>query len=146
MIGFAQGTLSNMFSRGTNPSYEMILKISEKFPNYSMDWLITGEGEIYKNNIAKGNNIDPKCDRGMIENAISSVDQDFIPLQGGICPPKSMGVDDEEDMDYPQILDGLKRKNEYLETRIKDLEGINEMQEKIIKSMELLINTITKTS
>jgi len=45
-IGVAQGTLNNMFSRGTNPSFDILYKIAVAFPNYSLNWLVSGNGDM----------------------------------------------------------------------------------------------------
>ncbi|MDR0823554.1 MAG: helix-turn-helix domain-containing protein [Prevotella sp.] len=59
IIGIAQGTLTNMFSRGTLPSFNMLDKILKAYPELSADWLITGEGRMLKSehNIVDDNNI-----------------------------------------------------------------------------------------
>lgn len=45
-LGVAQGTLNNMFSRHTSPSFDIIYKIAKTFPHYSLVWLITGCGNM----------------------------------------------------------------------------------------------------
>mgnify|MGYP000514575366 CR=1 FL=1 len=45
-IGVSQGNISNIFSRGTTPSSELISKTSIVFPKLNLRWLLTGEGEI----------------------------------------------------------------------------------------------------
>ena len=45
-IGVAVGSINNMFSRGTKPSYDLIQKIKTAFPKYSSDWLLMGIGSM----------------------------------------------------------------------------------------------------
>ncbi|MFT3994781.1 MAG: helix-turn-helix transcriptional regulator [Dysgonomonas sp.] len=45
-IGVAVGSINNMFSRGTKPSYDLIQKIKTAFPQYSSDWLLMGIGSM----------------------------------------------------------------------------------------------------
>lgn len=44
-IGVSQGNISNIFSRGTIPSSELIAKTSIAFPKLNLRWLLTGDGE-----------------------------------------------------------------------------------------------------
>lgn len=47
-LDISEGTLKSMFNRGTNPSFEVIEKIANAYPNLSLEWLITGKGEMLK--------------------------------------------------------------------------------------------------
>ncbi|MDR1882592.1 MAG: helix-turn-helix transcriptional regulator [Prevotella sp.] len=47
-IGISEGTLKSMFNRGTNPGFEILEKIANAYPDISMDWLVTGNGEMLK--------------------------------------------------------------------------------------------------
>ena len=47
-IGVPLDTLKNIFSRGTKPNLDVILKFAEHFPGYSMDWVLRGDGERYR--------------------------------------------------------------------------------------------------
>ena len=48
----SKGTLAAMFSRRSNPSFELIYKILKKHRNINADWLILGEGKMYKSDVA----------------------------------------------------------------------------------------------
>lgn len=43
----SEGSLKNMFSRGTKPSFDILEKIANAYSQISMDWLITGQGSMY---------------------------------------------------------------------------------------------------
>lgn len=50
-IGVSLDTLKNIFSRGSKPSLDIILKFVEYFPKYSVEWLLRGEGEKYRGDL-----------------------------------------------------------------------------------------------
>lgn len=65
-IGVSQSTINGMFKAGTEPSYKTILAILNTFPLLSAEWLLRGEGEMFKgenvsttngngNNVVNGN-------------------------------------------------------------------------------------------
>lgn len=43
------GTLKNVISRGENPNFEILRSIALNYPKYSINWLITGKGEMLLN-------------------------------------------------------------------------------------------------
>jgi len=45
-IDSPEGTINNMFSRGTNPSTELLVKILKHNPKFSLSWLLVGVGEM----------------------------------------------------------------------------------------------------
>lgn len=47
-VGINPGTLSHIFTGRNNPSLEVIIQISNIYNQYSLDWLLKGEGEKYK--------------------------------------------------------------------------------------------------
>jgi transcriptional regulator with XRE-family HTH domain len=48
-LGYSSGSKIHRILRGEGmPSYEMITDIAKRFPDVSMDWLISGDGEMYK--------------------------------------------------------------------------------------------------
>ena len=47
-IGMQRSTLSHIFLGRNKPSLDMLTKISNAFPEVSMDYIITGEGELMK--------------------------------------------------------------------------------------------------
>ncbi len=45
-IDIKESSLNDMFYRDYHPNTEVLVKISDKFPQYSMNWLLTGNGEM----------------------------------------------------------------------------------------------------
>ena len=51
-IGVQASGISHILSGRNNPSTELILKILKRFPEISSDWLLLGEGPMYRNELA----------------------------------------------------------------------------------------------
>jgi transcriptional regulator with XRE-family HTH domain len=45
-IDIPLGTFNSMFQRNSPPSAEMLKSIAEKFPEYSINWLLSGKGDV----------------------------------------------------------------------------------------------------
>lgn len=45
-----EGTFKSLFQRNSNPTTELIIKILEKYPKLSVNWLLVGVGEMEKEN------------------------------------------------------------------------------------------------
>ncbi len=52
-IGVARASVSHIIAGRNKPSYEVIQKISENFPTISLDWLINGNGKMYRSEDGK---------------------------------------------------------------------------------------------
>jgi transcriptional regulator with XRE-family HTH domain len=50
IVGVQRSAVSHILSGRNNPSLDFIRKILENFPYLNSDWLITGNGEMFKNN------------------------------------------------------------------------------------------------
>lgn len=46
--GISKYTLDSMFKKGTNPSFDNLNKIIGTYAQYSLDWLMTGRGQMLK--------------------------------------------------------------------------------------------------
>ncbi|TCO09240.1 helix-turn-helix domain-containing protein [Natronoflexus pectinivorans] len=51
IVGVQRSAVSHILSGRNNPSLDVIQKILRNFPHISSDWLITGNGEMYRTNI-----------------------------------------------------------------------------------------------
>ena len=49
LLSVQRSTLSNLMNGRNNPSYDFILATMTKLPNLNTEWLLTGEGQPYKN-------------------------------------------------------------------------------------------------
>lgn len=47
LLGVQRSNISHILSGRNKPSLDFILKITEHFPNVSIDWLINGKGEMF---------------------------------------------------------------------------------------------------
>lgn len=47
-IGVQRSSISHILSGRNNPGYDFIQKILKRFPNLNADWLIIGQGKMYK--------------------------------------------------------------------------------------------------
>lgn len=55
-LGIPQATLSGWYNLGRTPSIKMALTLLEVFPNLSAEWLLRGEGEMFKTQNAASTN------------------------------------------------------------------------------------------
>lgn len=47
-VGVPLSTIKTMFQRGSDPSVDFLRKVSNEFSKYSLDWLVTGGGNVLK--------------------------------------------------------------------------------------------------
>lgn len=47
-LGISPAVLSSIFTEKTKPTLQTVSAIIEKFPEISLDWLVTGQGRMYK--------------------------------------------------------------------------------------------------
>ena len=150
-IGIPLSTLKTSFQRDSNPNFELIHGIAESFPDYSMDWLLTGQGEMYKteynagrDNVGVGNKVEGD-NKGVIGNTgtVGSVGGNHVSIADTSNIKKIMN-EEGVSIEFAQSVDSLQQTNAHLEIRIKDLETINASQSKTIETMQLLIDTLSK--
>lgn len=48
LVNVPRTTIKSMFEKGTNPSYDQLIKIHDAFPSINIEWLVTGGGSMYK--------------------------------------------------------------------------------------------------
>lgn len=48
LINVARGSVSHVISGRNKPSFEFIAGLARCFPNLNMDWILTGQGKMYK--------------------------------------------------------------------------------------------------
>ena len=48
-IGSSKTTIGNFKNGKTDPSVKFIMYLIKEFPNLNLDWLFTGEGDMFKN-------------------------------------------------------------------------------------------------
>ena len=60
ILGIQRSGLSHILSGRNKPGYEFISKLLLKFPTVSVEWLITGKGKMYKQELVQEQHIDRK--------------------------------------------------------------------------------------
>ena len=60
ILGIQRSGLSHILSGRNKPGYEFISKLLLKFPTVSAEWLITGKGKMYKQELVQEQPIDHK--------------------------------------------------------------------------------------
>lgn len=48
-LNLAGSSVNHLVSNKSKPSYEVILKIKDTFPDYELEWILTGKGEMRLN-------------------------------------------------------------------------------------------------
>lgn len=89
-IGVQASGISHILSGRNNPSLDFILKMLEKYPFISTDWLLFGKGSIYKEPkmlglfdeipTQSGNAIDLSSNSESVRNAMKNSEIDFPDL------------------------------------------------------------------
>ena len=52
-IGASKGVFSRALANGTDIQSKWLVKLAENYPHYSSEWLLKGEGEMYKADILR---------------------------------------------------------------------------------------------
>lgn len=115
-IGIPESTMKSIFLRNTPPKIEIIEKISAKYPEYSLNWLIMGMGDMKINSNKPSNNA----------------------FEGGVVMHQS------EIKGNKNITGGKNNvytnpSKDFLMAEIERLNKIIETQEKLIKTQEKLL-------
>jgi transcriptional regulator with XRE-family HTH domain len=58
-INVSQSTISKTINNGKDVSGNILKKTLEIFPHYNAEWLVTGKGEMLKNNVVSGIVMEP---------------------------------------------------------------------------------------
>ncbi|NAW50276.1 hypothetical protein GNY06_02365 [Elizabethkingia argentiflava] len=61
LLGASKGVFSRAISHGSDIQSKWVLKLVEKFPDYSAEWILTGKGDMYKD--LKGQVLETKSER-----------------------------------------------------------------------------------
>lgn len=57
-IGVAQATISQILRGRNMPSTDVLLRLHQRYPNVSLDWLLTGKGDLEENHEMSETNSD----------------------------------------------------------------------------------------
>lgn len=141
-----QRRLNRQINEDATITFETISSIIETFPDIDANWLITGKGDMYKNNIAgRDNNIIDGGNKGIVgsNNTAGNVGGNHVSI--GDQKIKKLLKNDEITIEMEQSVEKelLQQTNRHLEIRIKDLEKLNSSQSKTIETMQLLLDRLT---
>ncbi len=79
-VGILPGTVSNIVSGRNKPSLDVMQKILKKYPQISSDWLILGDGQMYR----QKSDSQPSLFDGIQSSEIDATPK--IELNESICP------------------------------------------------------------
>lgn len=86
LLSVQPSNISHIMSGRNNPSYDLIVKLVERFPRINPEWILLGKGDMYKCNIDNGV-------RAMSEQPVTNVnnntDMPFIKQANSDMPPES---------------------------------------------------------
>ncbi|MDO5447559.1 MAG: helix-turn-helix transcriptional regulator [Prevotellaceae bacterium] len=97
-LNISPASLSSIFTEKTKPTLATVSAIVEKFPEISLDWLITGQGRMYKEESTEaqtraGMNLPtPKTQTGGMKDLFSEIDEVVPKTQSMIEADKRASV------------------------------------------------------
>lgn len=115
--GVSKYTLDSMFKKGTNPSFENLNKIISRYDQYSIDWLLTGKGEMFKREvfnagIMQHNNYSPDSPYFVTRNGVTyyEMPNGKFRMRVPLVPAKAYAkyIDDCRDVDFVSDLDQIE--------------------------------------
>ncbi|MDR2995561.1 MAG: hypothetical protein LBV11_17420 [Bacillus cereus] len=135
-IGRSNGYLAHIQS----PTSNTLFDIATSYPDISMDWLITGQGEMYKSkyNVSGDAHITDGDNKGVIGNTgtnTGTINSHQITVPGNA---KKIIEADKTTIEMSEFSEILKD-NEHLRTRVKDLEETIASQKEVISSQKEII-------
>ena len=144
-INMPQTTVNSYMNGSRKMSYEFAESVITTF-GLNANWIVTGNGQMFFNNIAgRDNNIVDGDNKGIVgsNNTTGSVGGNHVSL--GDQKIKKLLKNDEITIEMEQSVEKelLQQTNRHLETRIKDLEKLNSSQSKTIETMQLLLDRLT---
>jgi transcriptional regulator with XRE-family HTH domain len=110
-IGIQRSSLSHVLSGRNKPSLDFMLKIKDRFPEVSLNWLLLGEGEMYEN-----------IDLGL-KTQVRSVESPAISYAAQKEPAHTKrAVDETDGNDKPGEL--IQRQESFNDASIEEVETI----------------------
>lgn len=140
--GISNGYLSRMKKQRGDIGSDVINKISDRFPQLSIEWLFTGKGEMFKSQVSGGDikNIRGKVSGNIMNTAGNNIVN--IPNFGGKKIIKGDG--EIELQNSAQSLETWEIERNSLNQRIADLENMVNMKDEIISTLKENISLLKK--
>lgn len=95
-IGVAKAGISHIMSGRNKPSYDFIVSMAKAFPALNLEWLITGEGKMYKG-------------RNAAAPAPQPVESEVLP---DLVPVRKQKTDSQEDVLFPDETESADNQSE----------------------------------
>lgn len=95
-IGVAKAGISHIMSGRNKPSYDFIVSMAKAFPALNLEWLITGEGKMYK-------------DRNAAAPAPQPAESEVLPDR---VPVRKQKADSQEDVLFPDETESADNQGE----------------------------------
>lgn len=139
-VGIANGYLA---SKSQTISSDTIEKVTSKYPNLNLEWLLTGKGEMLKNSgVSVGNN-----NKGDIANNSSSINKNKINVslpesgtQKIIKPDSTIELTSSDSSSLE--LESIKKDNEALRLQISHLKDNIATKDELIASLKETIELL----
>ena len=71
IISCSNGVIAKVLKKQTDISVKVLISIKENFPQYSAEWLLTGEGDMYKDCCSSK----AESDTGNIEQRLAEIEK-----------------------------------------------------------------------
>jgi FtsZ-binding cell division protein ZapB len=143
-IGISSGRMSNIATKRNKPDSEMLSMISQKYPNVSGNWLLTGAGYMILQKFPDSKNLSAQSEgaiecatEGAIEGAVNKV-MDIEENLGAykIISTQIVNLLLKETKELNQEIGALKHENEQLKTENAQLQGkIEDLKDHIEKAV-----------
>lgn len=96
IVGVQRSSVSHILSGRNNPSLEFIQKILIAFPTISSDWLISAQGNMYRDTASRNNEVAKEDKKNRAEKAtdlFSVLKDEDVPPYGTIQPVTPIKID-----------------------------------------------------
>ncbi len=69
-IGVQRATISHILSGRNNPSLDFVQKVLARYPALNPDWILSGKGEMWRDNETKDNLIQPMAKKAIAQEPV----------------------------------------------------------------------------
>ncbi|MDR1938273.1 MAG: hypothetical protein LBQ73_07230 [Tannerellaceae bacterium] len=145
VIGASKGVLSRAINNGTDIQSKWIQAIVENYPNYSEEWLITGNGSMYKSPVANSG-ISNTIKSGAASRNVGSIAGNYVNVESSNSGYNKIIADQEHEIDrLSKLYENSQALSKELQTKIIFLEREIESLKDNISTQKELINMYKKT-
>ena len=109
-LGYAPSVIYNILKSRNKPGFEMLEKITEAYPNVNRDWLMAGEGEMFKQEKKRD-----AVDSGYLIEYITKLEENFNRLS------EQLTVKDQQ---INKMLDLLGKPSDVVEAPTRPLRSV----------------------